>query len=153
MRVATVAMAQGGVGTTTAAVNLAHGLAQSGRRVLPVDGDTQGQSARFPGMRPAHGLHELLTGSDGRGNAPAARRGNSHPQLRYVVPTMYDGRTRQSVTMLRQLQRLFRRQLCDPIRASGYPCRSPRHRAHDLRGRFARRRQRGLSAPGGTGVA
>ena len=68
MRKIAVAMAKGGVGKTTTAVNLAHGLALAGHRVLIVDCDTQGQTAKFLGVDPPYGLYEFITGNDSRGN-------------------------------------------------------------------------------------
>ena len=61
MRKIAVAMAKGGVGKTTTAVNLAHGLASAGKRVLLVDCDTQGQVAKFLGQKPEFGLYEFVT--------------------------------------------------------------------------------------------
>jgi chromosome partitioning protein len=61
MRKVAVAMAKGGVGKTTTAVKLAHGLASRGKRVLLVDCDTQGQVARFLGEKPPWGLYEFIT--------------------------------------------------------------------------------------------
>ena len=61
MRKIAVAMAKGGVGKTTTAVNLAHGLASMGKRVLLVDCDTQGQVAKFLGAKPQCGLYEFIT--------------------------------------------------------------------------------------------
>jgi chromosome partitioning protein len=61
MRKIAVAMAKGGVGKTTTAVNLAHGLASQGKRVLLVDCDTQGQVAKFLGAKPPCGLYEFVT--------------------------------------------------------------------------------------------
>jgi chromosome partitioning protein len=61
MRKIAVAMAKGGVGKTTTAVNLAHGLASIGKRVLLVDCDTQGQVAKFLGEKPPCGLYEFIT--------------------------------------------------------------------------------------------
>ena len=61
MRKIAVAMAKGGVGKTTTAVNLAHGLASMGKRVLLVDCDTQGQVAKFLGEKPHYGLYEFIT--------------------------------------------------------------------------------------------
>jgi chromosome partitioning protein len=61
MRKIAVAMAKGGVGKTTTAVNLAHGLASMGKRVLLVDCDTQGQVAKFLGEKPLCGLYEFIT--------------------------------------------------------------------------------------------
>jgi len=217
MRKIAVAMAKGGVGKTTTAVSLAHGLARMGRTVLLVDGDTQGQAAKFLGVKPPYGLYEFDTGSDGNGRpvlkkdalfpcrdnlwlltgglklvelknwlgeqprevrstvlagvlvprdgtldylifdcAPgwdvlsvnilmavdevlcpvslqgpaleglktffgylmSAQRRNLNLQLKYILPTMHDQRTRHSADILRQLTRLFRKQICDPIGCS-----------------------------------
>ena len=78
MRKIAVAMAKGGVGKTTTAVNLAHGLAASGKRVLLVDCDTQGQAARFLGQKPEFGLFEFVTErqKDGR---PVSKNETLHP--------------------------------------------------------------------------
>ncbi|MBL0712537.1 MAG: ParA family protein [Desulfosarcina sp.] len=214
MRKIAVAMAKGGVGKTTTAVNLAHGLAMKGYRVLLVDCDTQGQTAKFLGITPPHGLYEFITGKDAHGRpvdrrdtiAPArpnlwllgggiglvelkhwlgeqprdirqrilaqalvprdgaldylifdcapgwdvlsvnilmaatevlcpvalqgpaleglktffgylmsAQRLNQDLELKYVLPTMFDRRTRQSALIHRKLQKLFRKQICAPI--------------------------------------
>jgi chromosome partitioning protein len=215
MRKIAVAMAKGGVGKTTTAVSLAHGLARQGYNVLLVDGDTQGQASRFLGVNPPYGLYEFVTGKDEQGRpvqksdtpypcrdhlwvlsggiklvelknwlgeqsgdirhrilagslvpkgntldflifdcapgwdllsinilmaveevvCPVALQGpaleglktffgylmstqrlNRKLQLKYILPTMFDQRTRHSFDILRQLTRLFRKQICDPIR-------------------------------------
>jgi chromosome partitioning protein len=67
MRKIAVAMAKGGVGKTTTAVNLSHGLAQIGRKVLLVDCDTQSQAAKFLGVNPDYGLYEFVIGQDETG--------------------------------------------------------------------------------------
>ena len=59
--VVTITSGKGGVGKTTTAVNLAHGLASMGKRVLLVDCDTQGQVAKFLGEKPPCGLYEFIT--------------------------------------------------------------------------------------------
>ena len=64
MRKIAIAMAKGGVGKTTTAVNLAHGLSSSGYRVLLVDCDTQGQVSKFLGVTPDYGLYEFITERD-----------------------------------------------------------------------------------------
>jgi chromosome partitioning protein len=56
-----VTISKGGVGKTTTAVNLSHGLALAGHKVLLVDTDTQGQSTYMLGKRNLAGLTELLT--------------------------------------------------------------------------------------------
>jgi chromosome partitioning protein len=56
----TIANQKGGVGKTTTAVNVAHGLILSGRRVLLVDLDPQGQCATILGLMPEPGAFNLL---------------------------------------------------------------------------------------------
>ena len=214
MRKIAIAMAKGGVGKTTTAVNLAYGLSQIGHRVLLVDCDTQGQTSKFLGVSPKYGLYEFITGRDKNGEyvskgdviypsrknlwllaggiglvelknwlgeqpgdirqtvlgnallpkkgtldylifdcapgwdvlsvnilmavdevlCPVALQGpsleglktffgyllsaqklNSALQLKYILPTMFDQRTRQSFEILKQLTRMFKKQICDPI--------------------------------------
>ena len=74
MRKIAVAMAKGGVGKTTTAVNLAHGLASRGKRVLLVDCDTQGQAAKFLGQKPEFGLYEFVTERQKNGQAIARNK-------------------------------------------------------------------------------
>ena len=215
MRKIAVAMAKGGVGKTTTAVNLAHGLSLAGHRVLIVDCDTQGQTAKFLGITPPHGLYAFITGKDDHGQpvdrrdtialarpnlwllgggiglvelkhwlgeqpreirqavlaktlvprdgaldylifdcAPgwdvlsvnilmaatevlcpvalqgpaleglktffgylmSAQRMNQDLQLKYVLPTLFDRRTRHSSEIYGVLRRLFSKQICEPIR-------------------------------------
>jgi chromosome partitioning protein len=188
MRKIAVAMAKGGVGKTTTAVNLAHGLALQGHRVLLVDCDTQAQASKFLGVSPVHGMYEFVTGHTHGGEpvlkkeavfrarhsylrrtlvpkgdnldyiifdcapgwdvlsvnvlmaaeevmCPVALQGpaleglktffgylisvqkqNEMLSLKYVLPTMFDRRTRQSFEIYRKLRRLFAKQICEPIR-------------------------------------
>lgn len=46
----------------------------------------------------------------------SAQRLNQGLELRYILPTLFDRRTRQSFDIYRQLKRLFHKQLCEPIR-------------------------------------
>lgn len=62
MRIIAVAMTKGGVGKTTTAVNLSHGLARRGHRVLLVDADTQGQCAKALGVAAEPTLTDVLMG-------------------------------------------------------------------------------------------
>ncbi len=60
-KVICIANQKGGVGKTTTAVSLTHGLSQKGRRVLLIDLDPQGQSATALGRSPEPGVFYLLT--------------------------------------------------------------------------------------------
>jgi len=63
MIVITVANQKGGVGKTTTAVTLAHGLARRNYNVLLVDLDPQGQCASLLGMDQEPGVFNLLVSS------------------------------------------------------------------------------------------
>lgn len=214
MRKIAIAMAKGGVGKTTTAVNLAHELANQGYKVLLVDCDTQAQVSKFLGLSPPFGMYEFVTGHDNAGNAvskreavfearenlwildggiklvelknwlgeqprehrhtqlskalvpkdggldylifdcapgwdvlsvnilmavsevlcpvslqvPAleglktffgylisAQRQNQSLELKYILPTMFDRRTKQSFKIYKNLKRYFAKQICDPI--------------------------------------
>jgi len=60
MKIITIANQKGGVGKTTTAVHLAHGLALKGRKVLLVDLDPQGQCASILGLKQEPGAFSLL---------------------------------------------------------------------------------------------
>jgi chromosome partitioning protein len=60
MQIITIASQKGGVGKTTTAVNLAHGLALRGHEVLVVDVDPQGHCASSLGLDHEPGLFNLL---------------------------------------------------------------------------------------------
>ncbi len=215
MRKIAIAMAKGGVGKTTTAINLSHELAMQGQRVLLIDCDTQDQVSKFLGVKPTYGMYEFVTGKNGKGKQVAkkeaifparenlwvltggiklvelknwlgeqprknrhtclrnalipkgtaldflifdcapgwdilsvnilmavnevlcpvalqgpsleglktffgyllsAQKQNKMLELKYILPTMFDGRTRQSFEIYRKLKRLFTKQICHPIR-------------------------------------
>lgn len=60
MRRIAISLSKGGVGKSSTACHLAHGLALAGQRVLLVDTDTQGQCGFFLGVTPSSGLAELV---------------------------------------------------------------------------------------------
>jgi len=76
MRIIAIAMTKGGVGKTTTAVTLAHGLALRGNRVLLVDTDTQGQCAKALGIKPDLTLADVLEGSVSAAEAAIRTREN-----------------------------------------------------------------------------
>lgn len=76
MHIIAVAMTKGGVGKTTTAVNLSHGLALRGYRVLLVDADTQGQCAKALGVETELTLTEVLTDGVSLLNAVTRARDN-----------------------------------------------------------------------------
>jgi chromosome partitioning protein len=219
-------MAKGGVGKTTTAVNLAHGLAANGQRVLLIDCDTQNQIAKFLGVRPEYGLYEFITEQQKNGATisknntiylsrenlwilaggirlvelknwlgeqprelrqtilkaklvpkpgtldyvifdcapgwdvlsvnilmaanevlcPVALQGpaleglktffqylqsaqklNLDLRLKYILPTMFDRRTRQSSQIMQQVSKYFSRQICDPIHYNVRLSEAPSH--------------------------
>lgn len=63
MRKIAIANRKGGVGKTTSAVNIAHGLSLAGYRVLLIDTDTQAHCSRILGVNPQYGLPELIDGT------------------------------------------------------------------------------------------
>lgn len=63
MRKICVALSKGGVGKSSTAVTVSHGLALSGKKVLLVDTDEQGQDAFLLGVKPEKGLAEVLNGT------------------------------------------------------------------------------------------
>lgn len=59
-KVISIANQKGGVGKTTTAVHLAHGLALAGKQVLLIDLDPQGQCATALGVKQESGVFNLL---------------------------------------------------------------------------------------------
>ncbi len=64
MRRLSIINRKGGTAKSTTAVHLAHGLAKSGRRVLIVDADAQGNCSRMLGVSPDAGLADVIDGAD-----------------------------------------------------------------------------------------
>jgi len=70
----TIANQKGGVGKTTTAVSLAHGLTLRGKKVLLIDLDPQGQCATALGLRPEPGAFYLLVAPRQAGTVETARQ-------------------------------------------------------------------------------
>ena len=77
-----IANQKGGVGKTTTAVTLAHGLARRGKRVLLLDFDPQGQAARSLHLAPTPGVYSLLTMDTGVPRPPTSRARSSAQHVR-----------------------------------------------------------------------
>jgi chromosome partitioning protein len=76
MRIIAVANQKGGVGKTTAAVTLGHGLARRGLRTLLVDLDPQGHIATSLGLDKSPGLFRLLVSEESVKTVATAARTN-----------------------------------------------------------------------------
>lgn len=81
MKVITLLNEKGGVGKTTLAVHIAAGLAHTGKRVLLVDADAQGNATLAMGHPPTPGLYQLLVR-----NAPFQEVVQVIAQERYSPP-------------------------------------------------------------------
>lgn len=67
---------KGGTGKTCTVVNLAHGLARSGKKVLIVDTDPQGSSGYHLNVETQHTLYDLLIGGAAYGDCIQQARPN-----------------------------------------------------------------------------
>ena len=78
----TIANQKGGVGKTTTAVNLAHGLVLRGKKVLLIDLDPQGQCAAILGLKQEPGVFNVLVAE-----LPASQviRSTDRPNLHVIL--------------------------------------------------------------------
>lgn len=112
----TIANQKGGVGKTTTAVSLAHGLVLQGKRVLLADFDPQGQCATILGLKPEPCAFNLLVAESPLGEVV---RSTDRKNL-YVL--LGDRKTAVAQTVL-NVQRspisLTRKKLVAPAEADG----------------------------------
>lgn len=76
MRKICIALSKGGVGKSSTAVSVSHGLALAGKKVLLVDTDEQGQDAFLLGVKPKNGLANVLNDEIKAGQAVHQAREN-----------------------------------------------------------------------------
>lgn len=112
-----IANQKGGVGKTTTAVNLAHGLVLRGKKVLLADFDPQGQCATILGLKPESGVFNLLVAElPPREVVRSTDRSNL-----YVILGDKRTATAQTVLIVQRSPISFTRHKLDPIATSdGY---------------------------------
>lgn len=76
MRKLTISLSKGGVGKSSTAISIAHGLALKGKKVLLVDTDDQGQDGFLLGVKPEKGLADVINGDCEFDEAAVAAREN-----------------------------------------------------------------------------
>lgn len=97
----TVTGQKGGIGKTTTAITIAHGLAHQGKRVLLVDLDSQAHSSVALGRDPEPGIFNLIVGEQPLGNCVrslSGKDGEGRPGL-YLLPG--DSRTKTVEAVMR----------------------------------------------------
>lgn len=82
-----IANQKGGVGKTTTATTLAHGLAFRGHKVLLVDCDPQGQCATFLGLQQDSGVFNILINNSPLAQEARSASSDSRPRNNlWIVP-------------------------------------------------------------------
>jgi chromosome partitioning protein len=114
-RIIAIANQNGGVGKTTTATNLGHGLALKGKRVLLVDCDPQGQVATFLGLRQESGLFDLLVSKRPLADVIRQVTTDDHPQAGLSLIPGDKRTTTAQIVLATEGGQLSSGPLCSPL--------------------------------------
>ena len=103
MRKISIINYKGGTGKTCTVVNLAHGLALRGKKVLLIDTDPQGSVAYHLGIKPKYTLYDLLSGKQDL----AACITNARPNLDIIASNEHLFTSEMQLARLKNKERIL----------------------------------------------
>ncbi len=112
MKIIAFANQKGGVGKTTTAVTLAHGLAKQGKRILLIDLDPQGHAAYILGLKKTPGLYRLIVLEEPLKNLVVTAR----PNLDVLPGDKHTEKVKRQITLSDFRESI----LADILRSSAY---------------------------------
>jgi chromosome partitioning protein len=115
-RIITVGNQKGGVGKTTTAVSLAHGMAIGGKNVLLIDLDPQGQSASFLGLEQDNQVYKLLAMPD---ENPKSRVRPTGRDNLWIIPGNQDTSMAQIIINAQNKEISYIRDTVKPFTSNG----------------------------------